>query len=144
MDITHNLNVKASPETVYQAVATEEGISGWWSKDCSVGEAVGKRSLLKFDKQGTIVEMGFRTLVLEPNNRVVWECIENANPAWLGTKIITAISPTTNGHSEIVFSHANFDEKWAGKEPFEMTKTGWEHFVNSLVTYCEHGVGQPW
>lgn len=143
MDITHNLTIKASPEAIYNAVATKKGITGWWSKDCTIGAAEGAKSLLKFDKSGTIVEMGFRTLSLTPNKKVVWECTENGNPAWLGTKIVTEISATEGG-SKVVFSHAGFDKKWAGQDPFEMTKTGWEHFVNSLVSYCEEGVGQPW
>ena len=140
MDITHNLEINASSEAIYKAVATQSGINGWWSKDCTVGESEGEKSLLKFDKQGTIVEMGFQTVTLQPNIKVVWECTENANPAWLGTKIITEISK--NG--SVLFSHAGFDEKWKGHEAFEMTKGGWDHFVGSLKTYCENGTGQPW
>jgi len=143
MDIRHNLAIEASPETVYRAVSTDEGIKGWWSKDCKVGDSEGEDSLLKFDKEGTIVEMGFRTEILIPDKKVVWECTENGNPAWLGTKIITEISESQEG-SEVVFSHADFEEKWEGQDPFEMTKTGWEHFVKSLVSYCEKGEGQPW
>jgi len=143
MDITHNLTIKASPETIYNAVSSEEGIRGWWSKDCNVGTEEGDKSLLKFDKEGKIVEMGFKTVSLKPNKKVVWECTENVNPAWINTKIITEISETENG-SQVVFSHAEFDEKWKGQDPFEMTKTGWEHFASSLVSYCETGEGQPW
>ncbi|MEP5611639.1 MAG: SRPBCC domain-containing protein [Cyclobacteriaceae bacterium] len=139
MDITHNLELNASAETIYNAVATQSGIRGWWSKDCIVGESEEEKSLLKFDKQGTIVEMGFKTVTLQQNKEVVWECTENANPAWLGTKIITKISG-----GNVVFSHAGFDEKWKGQEAFEMTKGGWDHFIASLKSYCETGVGQPW
>ena len=143
MDITHNLSINASAEAVYNAVVTQVGITGWWSKDCTVGESEGGKSLLKFDKQGTIVEMGFETKTLSPSKKVIWECTENANPAWIGTKIITEIS-ADGDKSNVVFSHADFDQKWAGQELFEMTKGGWEHFVASLVSYCEKGEGQPW
>ncbi|GJM29450.1 MAG: hypothetical protein DHS20C17_20850 [Cyclobacteriaceae bacterium] len=143
MDITHNLMINASPATVYNAVATKKGINGWWSKDCQVGEAEGEKSLLKFDKAGTIVEMGFRTLKLVPNENVIWECIENGNPAWLGTQIVTEITPAAEG-CRVVFSHKGFDEKWKGHDAFEMTKGGWEHFVKSLISFCEKGAGEPW
>ncbi len=143
MDITHNLEINASAETVYKAVATQSGINGWWSKDCAVGEREGESSHLKFDKQGTIVEMGFKTLTLQPNEKVIWECTENGNPAWIGTKIITEIS-SDGDKSNVVFSHAEFDEKLAGQEAFEMTRRGWDHFVGSLRSYCENGEGQPW
>ncbi len=143
MDITHNLQINATAADIYNAVATEKGITGWWSKDCSVGESEGKSSLLKFDKEGTIVEMGFRTDLLNPCKKVVWECTQNGNPAWIGTRIITEISEVEKG-CVVVFSHAGFDKKWKGQDPFEMTRQGWEHFVNSLVSFCETGVGQPW
>ena len=143
MDITHNLKINASPETIYKAVATEQGIQGWWCKDSEIGEEEGEKSLLKFNKQGNIVPMGFQTIQLSPNKKVVWECIENPNPAWLGTKIITEISSQENG-AEVVFSHSGFDKKWEGQEPFEMTKEGWQHFMKSLVSYCETGEGQAW
>lgn len=143
MNITHELKINASPEAIYNAVATQIGIQGWWSKDCSVGESVGADSLLKFNKQGTIVEMGFQTKVLQPNERVEWECTSMPNPAWIGTKIITEISTTEEG-TKVIFSHTSFDEKWKGQAAFEETKGTWNHFVNSLVTYCEGGAGQPW
>ncbi len=143
MKIQHELSIKATPTTVYQAVATQAGVTGWWSKDCVVGEQEGESSALKFVKEGNVVEMGFRTQTLQPNEKVVWVCTENPNPAWLGTEIITEISAAPGG-SKLVFSHAKFDEKWKGQDPFEMTKQGWAHFVQSLVSYCETGVGQAW
>jgi uncharacterized protein YndB with AHSA1/START domain len=143
MDITHNLTIKASAETIYNAVATEKGINGWWSKDCNVGENEGEDSLLKFDKQGTIVEMSFRTETLIPNQKAVWICTKNGNPLWLNTKIVTEITETTDG-AEIVFSHANFQDGLEDNEGFEMTKQGWQHFVGSLQSFCETGEGQPW
>lgn len=143
MNITHHLKIRTSAEKIYHAVATQDGIQGWWSKDCKVGEAVGESSKLKFDKQGKIVEMGFKTKELDPYNKVVWECTENGNPAWLGTNIVTHISQTEDD-CEVTFSHTDFDEKWKGQDPFEMTKEGWAHFVNSLVSYCEGKGGQPW
>ncbi|MEM1137023.1 MAG: SRPBCC domain-containing protein [Bacteroidota bacterium] len=143
MDISHNIQINATAEKVYNAVATTKGISSWWSQDCVVGESEGNTSLLKFNKEGTIVEMGFQTETLVPNKKVVWECTENANPAWLKTKIVTEISQSENG-CNVIFSHVDFDDKWKGQDPFEMTKQGWEHFVKSLVSYCEKGDGQPW
>ncbi len=143
MDITHNLEIDATAETVYKAVATQEGITGWWSKDCAVGEKVGEKSLLKFNKEGTIVQMDFQTEELISGHKVVWKCIGNANPMWIDTQLVTTITPDGN-RSKVVFSHANFDDKFGGDEAFEMIKQGWNHFVGSLTSYCEKGEGQPW
>ncbi len=143
MDIQHKLKINASADTIYKAVSTQKGITAWWSKDCSVGENIGEPSNLKFDKQGNIVEMGFKTIALEPNTLVKWQCVANPNPAWINTEVITQISSSEIG-CNVVFTHGGFDEKWKGQDPFEMTKQGWEHFVASLVSYCEKGEGQPW
>ncbi len=143
MDIVHNLKIKASANTVYDAVASENGITGWWSKDCKVGEETGANSVLNFDKNGTIVTMHFRTVELSPERKVVWECTENPNPSWIGTKVVTEIQ-SINEECHVFFSHTGFDDKWKGQDPFEMTKDGWKHFVESLVNYCETGKGQPW
>ena len=143
MDITHKVKIKSSSSVIYNAVSTQNGIKGWWSKDCSVSEIEGGTSLLKFNKEGMIVEMGFETKSLLPNEKVVWECTAMPNPAWLRTKIITEISETSDG-CEVIFSHTGFDEKWAGQPPFEQTKGTWNHFVTSLVSFCESGIGQPW
>lgn len=144
MDIRHDLVINATPETIYNAVATHAGINGWWSKECTVGEKVGENSVLNFDKQGTMVRMDFRTEELAPNKRVVWACTKNANSMWENTKIITEIGEKKEGGVEVVFNHAGFDDSCAGQEGFEMTKQGWDHFVGSLVAFCETGNGQPW
>ena len=143
MDITHHLKIKATATTIYDAVSSREGIKGWWSADCEVGTAVGSASTLKFNKQGTLVVMGFKTLELRPGKRVEWVCTAMPNPAWIGTKIITEIKEL-NGSCEVTFSHTGFDEKWKGQGPFEETKATWNHFINSLVSFCEGGEGQPW
>lgn len=143
MEIKHDLRINAAAETIYKAFSSRTGMSGWWCKDSSVGENEGESSLLKFNKEGTIVPMDFKTETLVPNKKVVWECTKNGNPAWIGTKLITEISESESG-CRVIFSHAGFDEKWKGQEPFEMTKQGWGHFIASLTSYCETGEGKPW
>lgn len=143
MEISYNLKIKASPNKVYEALSTHAGISSWWCKDCSVGESEGQDSHLRFNKEGSIVEMGFVTTHLNKDKKVLWECNQNPNPAWIGTRVSSEITPTAGG-CELLFSHRNFDEKWKGQEAFEMTKGGWDHFVKSLVSFCEGGDGEPW
>lgn len=146
MEIKETLNVKASAETIYKAMSTDKGIKAWWCKTSLIGEKEGEYTLLKFDKNqdGNITDMAFVTETLEPNKKVVWNCVGNKNPAWVGTKIVVEVNGNGN-NSEVVFTHTNFDEKWEGQDPFEMTKGGWlGHFVPSLVSFCETGEGNAW
>jgi len=143
MNIIHELKLKASSGTVFNAVSTAKGIQGWWSQNSEVGETEGANSLLKFVKEGMKVDMGFVTRVVEKDKKVIWECISMPNPAWIGTKIMTEINQTQEG-CDVVFSHVGFDKKWEGQDAFEQTKGTWNHFVQSLKDYCETGKGQPW
>ena len=143
MNITHELKLNAKPSSVFDAVSTEKGIQGWWCKNSKVGESEGSTSLLHFIKEGMAVDMGFETKVLNKDKKVIWECTSMPNPAWIGTKIVTEITPSSDG-CEVVFSHADFDEKWKGQDAFEQTKGTWNHFVQSLKDYCEKGEGQAW
>lgn len=143
MEIAHTIKFQVSAESVFKAVSTQNGVNGWWAKEGMVAEEVGKPSKLIFNKQGRLVEMGFETTALEENALVEWLCTENANPAWHGTKITYRISVSNEGCT-LNFCHSNFDPKWNSHETFEMTKGGWQHFMNSLKKYCETGIGEPW
>ena len=65
MKIQHELAIKAAPTAIYQAFSTQKGITGWWSKNCVVGEQVGEDFGVK---EGNVVEMGFRTRTLQPKS----------------------------------------------------------------------------
>jgi uncharacterized protein YndB with AHSA1/START domain len=47
-DIAHLIKIRVTPERVYQAIATADGIRNWWTRDVSLD-----------DKVGSIGEFGF-------------------------------------------------------------------------------------
>ncbi|MDN5202088.1 SRPBCC domain-containing protein [Fulvivirgaceae bacterium BMA10] len=143
MDIAHNFKIKTSTDKVYEALTTQKGIMGWWSKDCDITQKVGEESHMRFNKDGKIVEMQFRVDTLQPGEKVSWSCVGNPNPTWIGTELRFDMEQQGD-EVNFSFTHGNFDDKWAGQPPFEMTKEGWDHFMNSLKNYCEKGEGQPW
>ncbi len=40
-DIMHTLKIKTSPDQVYRAIATAEGIRDWWTRDAALDPKVG-------------------------------------------------------------------------------------------------------
>ena len=46
VDILHKVGIKSSPLGVYNALATREGLCGWWTKDTQwdgkVGSEIGR------------------------------------------------------------------------------------------------------
>lgn len=46
-DIRHRVGVGASPDAVYQALSTPDGLSGWWTRDVKGDPALGLKAGLK-------------------------------------------------------------------------------------------------
>ncbi len=142
MKIEQNLQINAPVETAYKAVASLQGIRGWWSKNSAVSESVGGTHHLHFVKEEQTVSMHFEVKELLANERVVWVCTANDNPAWVDT-LLTFELEKSGGGVAFRLLHDNFDQSWEGAPPFEATVQGWGVFLNSLKMYCESGNGQP-
>ena len=143
MDIVHEFPIETSAEKLYAALTTQVGINGWWAKDCQPAAAEGGVSVMRFNKQGQIVEMQFRVDELQDNQGTRWTCVQNPNPAWINTQLEFAIRENGSG-SMLRFAHTGWDAQWKGQPPYEMTKETWQGFMTSLKNYCENGVGAPW
>lgn len=143
MSISHKLKINAKPSTIFNALKTEEGIKGWWCNRTKAEDSVGGVIEMEFDKEGTIVPMHMKVEQLNENQKVVWSCFHNGNPAWINTNLTFEINEVDGG-SQLVFNHDNWEQKWIDSEPYKMTEGGWGHFINSLKEYCETGAGQPW
>ena len=62
-------------ERVFSALATADGVKGWWTLHCEVSEAVGGQSSYHFPSGGFFAVM--RTLRREPSRLLEWECIDS-------------------------------------------------------------------
>lgn len=140
MNITIKEKINADAATIYAAAATENGIQAWWCKNSKVAEEIGGTVLLNFIKEGNPVVMEFSVDELSPKQKVVWTCTNNGNPAWINTTLHFEMDESGN----FSFIHDNFDEKWKGQPPYDMTADGWKYFISSFKNYCETGIGQPW
>lgn len=138
--IRHTLTLSARPDVAYRAVATSEGLQGWWCANSDIATAVGEETELRFVKDGTPVTMRFRVDALDRNQRVAWTCLESPNPIWVGSTLTWAIRAEGTG-TTLEFVHAGLA---AGGPPYDMTAEGWQHFMASLKQYAETGTGQPW
>ena len=138
-DILDRVGIKASPAKVYQALATPEGIAGWWTTDTTGDGKVGGMVVTRFYADGRLLG-GFdlRILELHPDKSVVWQAVDG--PAeWLGTKIRFDLKQEDD-YTVILFKH----EGW--KEPVEFMyhcSTKWSIFLMSLKSLVETGKGQP-
>jgi uncharacterized protein YndB with AHSA1/START domain len=136
VDILHRVGVETStPDAVYDALTTIDGLAGWWTEDTKGSADVGGVIAFRFPPVG-----GFDMEVVEarPNERVVWRVVDGPEE-WVGTTIDWDLKQSGE-HTIILFQH----QGW--KEPVEFMyhcSTKWGSFLLSLKALIETGEGAP-
>ena len=136
-DIRHRVAISAPLESVYEAVATTEGLSEWWTRDGVRGESSEGSKLQFFFGQPQPAAV-MEVIRLDPDGHVNWNCVEGADD-WVGTKISFDLSQADE-ETVVLFSHAHW------REPVEFMahcSTRWAYFLLSLKGYQETGKGTP-
>ena len=139
-DIIHRVGIKASPAKVYAALATVEGVAGWWTKETTgVSKPGGTIDVRFLTPQGKeIGGMSMEVVALEPNRKVHWR-FKQGPDEWIGTDATFDI--VQDGEYTIVlFGHRNW------REPVEFMahcSMKWATFMLSLRELVETGRGKP-
>jgi uncharacterized protein YndB with AHSA1/START domain len=138
-EILHRVGIKAPLSKVYEAIATPEGVAGWWTTDTTGGRKAGEMVVTKFYADGKLLG-GFDLKIAEarPGSRFVWEVVAGP-PEWIGSKICFDLKQEDD-FIVILFKH----EGW--KEPVEFMShcsTKWAVYLMSLKSLVESGKGQP-
>ncbi|WP_327412772.1 SRPBCC family protein [Streptomyces sp. NBC_01233] len=133
VDILHRVGITATPEKVYEALTTVEGLAAWWTTDTS-GNGDGS---LQF-RFGDVGGFDMKVLDLQPNARVLWEVVDG--PAeWVGTTVSFELA-REGEWTILMFTHAGW------REPVEFMNhcsTKWAIFLMSLKSLVETGTGAP-
>ena len=135
-DILHRIGVLTeSPERVYDALTTVDGLAGWWTTETSGDAGSGGVVAFRFPPVG-----GFDMEVLEavPGKKVTWR-VADGPEEWLGTTIDWELRQDGD-YTIVLFKH----EGW--REPVEFMhhcSTKWGQFLMSLKSLVETGDGQP-
>jgi len=135
LDILHRIGVQgSSPDAVYDALTTIDGLAGWWATNTH--REPGVDGVIEF----RFVPGGFDMKVLElvPATYVLWEVVEGPEE-WLGTRISWELTQEDDW-TIVMFKH----EGW--KEPVAFMhhcSTKWATFLLSLKALLETGVGAP-
>ncbi len=139
VDILHRVGIKSSVDEVYKALATREGLAGWWTSDTKGESKVGGVIQFRFSAGGAeIGSFHMKVLELDPAKRVLWQVVDG--PAeWVGTRISWDLKQEGD-YSIVLFKHLDW------KEPVEFMhhcSTKWAIFLMSLKSLLETGKGSP-
>ena len=140
VDIIHRIGIKAPASKVYAALATIEGVAGWWTKettgDSTIGGTIEVRFLTPEGKElGT---MAMEVASLAPGKKVHWRFVSGP-PEWIGTDVIFNLYQDGD-YTIVLFAHNNW------REAVEFTShcsMKWATFLLSLRALVETGKGKP-
>jgi uncharacterized protein YndB with AHSA1/START domain len=134
-DILHRIGVEqSSPEQVYEALTTLDGLAGWWAEKTSGETSRGGVLEFRFGPGG----FDMKVVELDPGRLVRWEVVDGP-PEWIGTTVRWDLR-REGDYTIVLFRH----EGW--REPVEFMhhcSTKWATFLLSLKQYVETGEGAP-
>jgi len=135
--LVHQVNVKATPDAIYKAVSTAQGLQGFWTSESKAEPKVG--SVATFGFGGPTQRMRIDELV--PSKRVKWTGLADF-PTWGGTTITWDLFPAENGETSVTFRHAD----WAAsvsQDDLGSINYNWGLIVERLKQYSETGKPNP-
>ncbi|MGI8498379.1 MAG: SRPBCC family protein [Gemmatimonadaceae bacterium] len=135
-EILHQLLIHAPTASVYEAIATRDGLSRWWTQDVRGEPAVGQVLSFGFNQRATDFRM--EVLLLEPDRRVRWRCLDG-HPEWAGTEIEFALT-AADPNSLLRFHH----QRWLWRDGLlAQCSFDWARYLMSLRALVETGTGSP-
>lgn len=133
-DMLHRITIGASPESVFDAITTVEGLRTWWAEDSAAEPRVGSEAVFRF--VGGQVVFRMRIDSLDRPNKVRWTCVGDREE-WIGTELDWDLEPDGEGGTRLRFRHRG----WRSTEgEYPTCNTTWGHLMYVLRDYAE---GKP-
>ena len=135
LDILHRVGLRtASPEKVYDALTTVDGLAAWWTDDTTGSSEVGGVLEFRFPVGGFDMEV----LDRRAPEHVAWKVVGGPEE-WIGTTVEWDLRQDGEW-TVVLFGHRG----WAQPGEFmHHCSTKWGSFLLSLKAMVETGVGAP-
>jgi len=129
-DMHHEIQIAASPDKIYEAIATVEGLRGWWTGDSIAEPRVGSTAEFGFYDRRFLFRMRIEELM--PGKKVVWSCVGD-HDEWQGTRLTWEILQR-DGAIVLTFTHGD----WRSTTSFFAScNTTWGMLMYRLKDYAE-------
>ena len=137
-DILHFWRIKAPPERVYAAIASAEGVRGWWTRDSALDAEVGGAGEFAFYDRKVVTRV--RIDELRPGAAVAWTVTASGAPGgWEGSTVRFDLE-ADGDETALRFAHRGLRHADDG---FARVTSGWAFYLASLRQYVETGAGVP-
>lgn len=134
--IIHVLHIKEKPGKTFNAIATEEGLSNWWSTRVVAEEKIG--GIIDFTFLGDF-NPDMKITSLREAKEVKWQCV-GGHEKWLDNRFSFELSERDDG------TQVKFVQEYANEisdEDYGTYNYNWGYYLGSLKEYCETGKGRP-
>jgi uncharacterized protein YndB with AHSA1/START domain len=138
VSLVHQVNVKATPDTIYQAVSTERGLASFWTSDSKAETSVGSTATFGFGGPSQRMKID----ELASAKRVKWTALPDF-PNWGDTTVTWEIKPAENGQTSVTFRHTNWPAAVTADDLGSINYT-WGMVVDRLRQYAETGKPVPY
>jgi uncharacterized protein YndB with AHSA1/START domain len=136
-DYQQLLRVRTSPDELFDALTTTEGLTAWWTDAAGSGLAGGELRFAFGHPDPAVMHVDEAT---RPSS-VRWTVTAcPVEPAWVGTHPTFTITPAGAGASELHFRHHGLTSEL---DCIDQCTLGWNHYLESLRRYVEVGRGMP-
>ena len=127
-------HISAPREKVFDAIATINGLSNWWTTQTEGDDSPGGTIQFNF---GDFIGPKMKVLEAKANETVSWECVDSPH-GWIGN-IITFSLDENEGKTRVRFSH----DGWETQDDFYAACCfSWGRYLESLRQYCQTGKGE--
>jgi uncharacterized protein YndB with AHSA1/START domain len=133
--LSHKVHVNAARDRTFDALATTEGLKGWYTPNIEGEVAEGEEATFRFTGRRPF---RWRIVDVTPDSGVRWECIEGPGNA-AGTSVAVRLSDADDG-TVVELDHEGWQE---GDEAFTTCNTLWGALMDHLRKYAETGHPDP-
>ena len=135
-DYHADLTIKAPLDTVFAAVSSVEGLSGWWTRDTGGSPEPGGELRFAFRDGVAVMRVEDRTPALEQ-----WTCLgHTGQPEWEHTTVTFQLTEIGPAVTRLRFTHGGLRPQL---DCYGQCSAGWNYLMGSLASFAETGTGYP-
>ena len=136
-NILHRISTpNATPDEMFRAVSTREGLATWWTERVEGTEGLGGTLEFLFSEAGG---RKFEVIELAPPSKVTLRCVAGPDE-WIGTDLEFCIEQEDED-TVLLFAHRG----WREEIPFmHHCSTQWAYFLLGIREHFDEGGGRPY
>jgi hypothetical protein len=136
-EILLRVNTAGDPADAHRAVATLDGIRGWWSNHVEGEDGVGGGFKVAFPEAP--ITFDFRVTEDAPGC-VAWRCLAGP-PEWVGADLTFDVTAGDDGGgASVLFTHGGWEST---ADPFPFIAYSWAQILARLQAYVETSRPSP-